>query len=274
MVRRGSRARTDGGIERGGEIGGESVVDRQDAGTARQRVGSAIAAPDGCRNAPRAMPLSTVTAPRSTRSCESMLEKPARSSAVRHPVASRTGIVPAPVAAGETENELVVGTGMGLDGEEHSAVGSGRADGGETFRIKPIEGAETDDGIERPELRQLRQTIVVEFDQLSRHRRDEPRPLRLERRRIVVRDDEPQAAIGNQRLQTGGRDGGDVRSELKQPQRPIGWPPLEELRNGRLAIGAGRTRTRRILPEVLPRCCSREPTSPKRCHRRHRRRIP
>ena len=87
------------------------------------------------------------------------------------------------MAAGETENELVVGAGMRLDGKEHRALGCGRMDGGETLGVEPIEGAEADDGVERPELGEFRETIVIEFDELSVCRRDEPGPLGLERRR-------------------------------------------------------------------------------------------
>ena len=72
-----------------------------------------------------------------------------------------------PVIPGETENELVVGTGMGLVGVQHGARGCGRVDGGQTFGVESIERTEADDGVKWPELGEFSQTNVVEFDQLG-----------------------------------------------------------------------------------------------------------
>ena len=80
------------------------------------------------------------------------------------------------LAARETENQLVVRPRMRFDRNKHCSFGRSRVNDCETFGIEPIEGAEANDGIERPELGEFRQSIVIQLDKFSIRRGGEPRP--------------------------------------------------------------------------------------------------
>ena len=90
-----------------------------------------------------------------------------------------------------------------FDRNTHCSFGRSRVNDCETFGIEPIEGAEANDGIERPELGEFRQSIVIQLDKFSIRRGGEPRPLSLEGSGIAIRNHETQASIGHERLQAG-----------------------------------------------------------------------